>query len=70
MKLLLQAGVDVNSGDGAESDNKILHWAASFANIDVIRILLGKNNAYSKSPHIRNRQNCSIMLYDAYMKSF
>ncbi len=55
MKLLLQAGVDVNSGDGAESDNKILHWAASFANIDVIRILLGKNNAYSKSPHRRNR---------------
>lgn len=43
MNLLLQAGVDVNSGDDAESDNKVLHWAASFADIDTVKLLLGSN---------------------------
>ena len=42
VELLLQAGVDVNSGDGAESDNKVLHWAASFANLSTLKLILGK----------------------------
>ena len=42
VKLLLQAGVDVNSGDGAESDNKVLHWAASFADVEIVRLLIRK----------------------------
>ena len=43
MKRLLQAGVDVNSGDGADSDNKILHWAVTFADLSMISLLLGKD---------------------------
>jgi len=42
-RLLLQAGVDVNSGDNAESDNKVLHWAASFADVATLRLLLDAN---------------------------
>eukprot|EP00794_Sanderia_malayensis_P019984 gene19984-21943_t len=43
VKLLLQAGLDVNSGDGAVSDNRILHWAASFADAEIVRLLLDSN---------------------------
>ena len=46
VKLLLQAGVDVNSGDNAESDNKVLHWAASFADVKTLKVLLGNNYQY------------------------
>ena len=45
-RLLLQAGVDVNSGDNAESDNKVLHWAASFADVATLRLLLGSFPRY------------------------
>ena len=49
MKLLLQAGVDVNSGDNAESDNKVLHWAASFADVKTLKLLLGITYKYEYS---------------------
>ncbi|XP_065064585.1 uncharacterized protein LOC135690827 isoform X2 [Rhopilema esculentum] len=40
VSLLLEAGVDVNAGDGADSDNKVLHWAASFGDLETIKLLL------------------------------
>ena len=33
--------MDVNAGDGADSDNKVLHWAASFGDLETIKLLLG-----------------------------
>ena len=38
---LLAAGVDVNLIDSEESHSTPLHWAASFANRDIIQCLCG-----------------------------
>ena len=46
-QLLLQAGVDVNSGDNAESDNKVLHWGASFGDVHTVKLLLGNDYHFS-----------------------
>ena len=43
VRKLLKAGVSVNAGDGAASDNKALHWAASYGNADIVKLLCGKN---------------------------
>lgn len=43
VRKLLKAGVSVNAGDGAVSDNKALHWAASYGNADIVKLLCGKN---------------------------
>ena len=40
---LLAAGVDVNLHDSQESQSTPLHWAASFANRDIIQCLCGKS---------------------------
>ena len=42
VRKLLKAGVSVNAGDGAASDNKALHWAASYGNADMVKLLCGK----------------------------
>ena len=42
VRKLLKAGVSVNAGDGATSDNKALHWAASYGNADIVKLLCGK----------------------------
>ncbi|KAJ7365528.1 hypothetical protein OS493_005640 [Desmophyllum pertusum] len=39
VRKLLKAGVSVNAGDGATSDNKALHWAASYGNADIVKLL-------------------------------
>ena len=43
VRKLLKAGVSVNAGDGATSDNKALHWAVSYGNADIVKLLCGKN---------------------------
>ena len=43
VRKLLKAGVSVNAGDGAVSDNKALHWAASYGNVDIVKLLCGEN---------------------------
>ena len=47
MRKLLKAGVSVNAGDGATSDNKALHWAVSYGNADIVKLLCGKNELFS-----------------------
>ena len=42
MRKLLKAGVSVDAGDGASSDNKALHWAVSYGNTDMVKLLCGK----------------------------
>lgn len=39
VRKLLKAGVSVNASDGATSDNKALHWAASYGNADIVKLL-------------------------------
>lgn len=41
VRKLLKAGVSVNAGDGAASDNKALHWAVSYGNADMVKLLCG-----------------------------
>jgi len=36
----------VNASDGAASDNKALHWAVSYGNADIVRLLCGKLIAF------------------------
>ena len=42
VRKLLKAGVNVNASDGATSDNKALHWAVSYGNADIVKLLCGK----------------------------
>ncbi|XP_073248939.1 uncharacterized protein [Porites lutea] len=39
VRKLLKAGVNVNASDGATSDNKALHWAVSYGNADIVKLL-------------------------------
>ncbi|XP_048586466.1 uncharacterized protein LOC5504174 [Nematostella vectensis] len=39
VRRLLKAGVSANASDGAATDNKVLHWAASFGTPEVIALL-------------------------------
>lgn len=32
----------MNASDGATSDNKALHWAVSYGNADIVKLLCGK----------------------------
>ena len=42
VRKLLKAGVNVNASDGATSDNKALHWAVSYGNADIVKLLCGR----------------------------
>ena len=42
VKQLLAVGVDVNARDGSEKANTALHFAASYANADMINCLCGE----------------------------
>lgn len=39
VRKLLKAGVSVNASDGASSDNKALHWAVTYGNTDIVKLL-------------------------------
>lgn len=39
---LLKCGVSPNASDGAESDNKVLHWVASYGTEEMVKLLCGK----------------------------
>ena len=41
MRRLLSAGVSANASDGASSDNKVLHWAASYGSAETVKLLCG-----------------------------
>ena len=41
VRKLLKAGVSVNASDGATSDNKALHWAVSYGNVVMVKLLCG-----------------------------
>ena len=32
----------MNASDGASSDNKALHWAVTYGNTDIVKLLCGK----------------------------
>ena len=66
VELLLQAGVDINSGDGAESDNKVLHWAASFANLSTLKLVLGNYALFSPTVYI-GKSSCLTELFAYYL---
>lgn len=42
MTRLLKCGVSANASDGARSDNKVLHWAASYGTDEMVKLLCGK----------------------------
>lgn len=42
---LLKCGVSPNASDGATSDNKVLHWAASYGTDEMVKLLCGKSTS-------------------------
>ena len=45
VRKLLKAGISANASDGAVSDNKALHWAASYGNAEIVKLFCGKTNS-------------------------
>ena len=41
LQRLLIAGVSANANDGAVTNNKVLHWAASFGGQEAVKLLCG-----------------------------
>lgn len=42
MERLLFAGVSSNANDGTESNNRAIHWAATFGGYDAVKLLCRK----------------------------
>ena len=41
IKQLLECGVDIDSSDGAVTGNHVIHWAASYGNLETVKFILG-----------------------------
>lgn len=44
LQRLLNAGVSANATDGAATNNRALHWAASFGGHEAVKLLCGEVN--------------------------
>jgi hypothetical protein len=51
---LLKCGVSPNACDGAATDNKVLHWVASYGTEEMVRLLCGKET-YCQIVHVCSR---------------
>jgi ankyrin repeat protein len=57
VKMLLEAGMDINSRD--ESDCTALHWAGAELNMDMIELLID----YNADLYAKDNQNASVLHY-------
>eukprot|EP00940_MAST-03C_sp_MAST-3C-sp2_P000845 g845.t1 len=56
LQSLIDAGMDPNTKDGSKEQNTLLHWASTFGNADIVKLLVSRGansailNAAGKSP--------------------